>query len=244
VLRGERLASHGYLAPGDHELKVRARNGHGPRSEVAAQRFEVEDRFHETTAFRIGGVLLVVLAAFGSAERRVKRSRERTAELVQLVEERERARRSLSRSQATLRRLSRDLLTDQESERRRLSFELHDDLTQRIAALAIQIQLAETRLEEKNDRTHEHLHEFVESTQRLAGDVQRLSRRLHPVGLRTLGLAEATRQEIDSFTRRGGTDVDLDVDSAANEVPEGVAVAVLRILRESPHNVEKHAETE
>ncbi len=240
---GERLAMYSYLSPGDYELQVRARNGYGPWSEVVGETFSVEARFHETATFLVVMAVLVATGAFALAERRVKRSRARTAELVQLVEEREKAQRSLRRSQTVLRRLSRELLTSQESERRRLSRELHDDVTQRLAALAIQAELAEARLGEDADRSHDHLRDIVEKTQQLAGDVQLLSRRLHPVGLRTLGLSEAIRQECDAFTRRSGVEAEVRSTIASEEVPENVAVAAFRILQESLHNIEKHAAT-
>ena len=54
------------------------------------------------------------------------------------------------------------------------------------------------------------LRDIAEATQTLAGDVQQLSRRLHPVGLRTLGLPEAVRQECEAFTRRTEVLVELD----------------------------------
>jgi signal transduction histidine kinase/ligand-binding sensor domain-containing protein len=238
---GERRVRYSYLRPGDYEFQVRARNGYGPWSTVLSQSFSIEARFHETTAFLIGIALLGALGAFGLAEFRLKRSRARTAALVQLVEERERAESSLSRSRSELRRLSRELLLKQEAERRHLSRELHDDLSQRLAALAIQAEIAESRLEDSVDRTRNRLHDIVEMTQQLAGDVQQLSRRLHPVGLRTLGLAEAIRQECSAFTRRGGVDIEIEENVASDEIPEKTAIAAFRILQESLHNIEKHA---
>jgi signal transduction histidine kinase/ligand-binding sensor domain-containing protein len=238
---GERRAHYSYLPPGDYEFQVRARNGYGPWSQVVRERFEVEFRFHETTIFLVGIALLGALGALALTEFRLKRSRARTAELVQLVEERERAERSLSKSQAELRHLSRELLVNQETERRRISRELHDDLGQRLAALAIQADVAKRRLGEGIDQTHDQLYDIVEMTRQLSIDVQQLSRRLHPVGLRTLGLTEAVRQECDAFTRRGGVNIELEVSVASEEISEDVAVAAFRILQESLHNIEKHA---
>ncbi len=238
---GERRAHYSYLSPGAYEFQVRARNGYGPWSAVVAESFEVEHRFHETTAFLVGIALLGALGALVLTEFRLKRSRARTAELVQLVAERERAERSLSKSRAELRRLSQELLTSQDTERRRLSRELHDDLSQRLAALAIQAQVVRRRLGDSSDQTREQVDDIVEMSRQLAIDVQQLSRRLHPVGLRSLGLAEAVRQECDAFARRGGVDVELEENIASNEVSEEVSVAAFRILQESLHNVEKHA---
>jgi len=238
---GDRRVHYSYLPPGDYEFQVRARNGYGPWTEVVSESFEIAPRFHERTAFLVGIAVVLGLGALGLAELRLRRSRARTAELLLLVEQRERAERSLSRSQVALRRLSRKLLASQEMERRRISCELHDDVTQRLAALAIQAEVLEARLERGSAPIHGQLREIVEKTQELAGDVQQLSRRLHPVGLRTLGLTEAVRQECDAFTRRSGIGIELDEDVVSDEVSEDVAVAAFRILQESLHNIEKHA---
>ena len=239
---GAREARYSYLPPGDYELQVRARNGFGAWSPMVTRPFEIEARLHETKGFLAGIVVLIALGAFGFAELRIKAARERAARLERLHEERDHAERALGQSQVALARLSRGLLVTQETERRRLSSELHDDVTQRLAALAIQAEVAEGRLEDDADRAGELLRGVVEAAQELAGDVQQLSRRLHPVGLRTLGLSEAIRQECDAFTRRSGVGVELDEDVAADELPEDVAVAAFRIFQESLHNIEKHAE--
>jgi signal transduction histidine kinase len=239
---GPREARYSYLKPGEYELEVRAKNGFGAWSDVESRRFEIEAELHETPAFLVGVVLVIGLGAFGFAELRIRKARERAERLERLHAERDRAERALSQSQAVLSRLSRGLLVTQESERRRISSELHDDVTQRIAALAIQAEIVEARLDSGSEHTREQLQGIVTMAQQLAGDVQQLSRRLHPVGLRTLGLSEAIRQECAAFTRRSGVEVEVTEDVASDEVPEDLAVAAFRILQESLHNIEKHAQ--
>lgn len=239
-----RQVRYSYLRPGDYEFQVRGRNGFGPWSSAVGRSFEVAPRFHETAAFVVAIALLGGLGAFGLSVRVIKRSRARTEALELLVRQRESTDRLLKRSQAELSRLTRALLTDQETERKLLSRELHDDVTQRLAALAIQAELAEARLSSNANNASEHLRDIAEKAQQLAGDVQQLSRRLHPVGLRMLGLTEAVRQECEAFTRRSGVEVDLVDDVAADEVSEEVAIAAFRILQESLHNIEKHARAE
>ena len=230
----DRSVHYAYVRPGRRTFELRARNGYGPWSEVVSKPVKVPHRFTETRTFFVGVVLAACLLTLGVARVQVRRARARADELA-------RTQTSLSRSQAELRRLSRDLLSAQEKERQRISAELHDDVTQRLAALAIQAELVEARLGQAGARTREQLHDMAAMAQQLAGDVQQLSRRLHPVGLRTLGLAEAIRQECDAFTRRGGIPVELEDHVASDEVGEDVATAAFRIFQESLHNVEKHA---
>ena len=156
--------------------------------------------------------------------------------------QRETALRSLADSQSNLSRLSRDLLTAQDAERSRISAELHDDVTQRIAALAMQAEVVESQLGVDEERSRRQLGEVVHIAQQLAGDVQQLSRRLHPLGLRTLGLQEAIRRECEAFERRGGVAVDLASEAGDVELESETEIAVFRILQESLHNIEKHAQ--
>lgn len=232
---------YSYVPPGAYEFRVQARNGFGPWSPEAVETFEVAPRFHETTGFYLGSLLVIALVVGGFAEQRQRRSRRLAETLSRAVEERGEAQRSLSRSRSELSRLSRELLKQQEQERGWVSRELHDDVTQRLAALGLKAELVEGRLESDGERAHEGLRELILDARQLAGDVQQLSRRLHPVGLLTLGLAEAMRQECVAFERRNGLRVELDEDLVSDEVPEALAIAAFRIFQESLHNVEKHA---
>jgi len=238
----DRSVHYPYVPPGEHRLELRARNGYGPWSEPAVAAVVVPARFTETAAFLVCLVLVASGLTFGAARVQLRRSRAREAHLEELVTQRETALRSLADSQSNLSRLSRDLLTAQDAERSRISAELHDDVTQRIAALAMQAEVVESQLGVDEERSRRQLGEVVHIAQQLAGDVQQLSRRLHPLGLRTLGLQEAIRRECEAFERRGGVAVDLASEAGDVELESETEIAVFRILQESLHNIEKHAQ--
>jgi signal transduction histidine kinase len=84
--------------------------------------------------------------------------------------------------------LSGRLLTAHEDERKRLARELHDDLTQRLARLAIDAGKLERGVAVSAAEMHKDL-------VRLSEDVHALSYRLHPSVLDDLGLVEALRAE-------------------------------------------------
>ena len=111
--------------------------------------------------------------------------------------------------------LSGRLLTAHEDERRRLARELHDDLTQRLARLAIDAG----RLEQARRRGRGSAAAMREDLVRLSEDVHALSYRLHPSVLDDLGLVEALRAECDRVARHG----DLRVEVDAHGVPDGAA---------------------
>ncbi|KAA3611850.1 MAG: hypothetical protein DWQ01_07125 [Planctomycetota bacterium] len=240
----QREVNYSYLPPGKYEFMVRARNGFSAWSDPVGKSFHVKASLHERPEFLLAIAVVATLSLLGIAQLRIRASRARAAKLEQLIEQRDRAEIYLNRSRSELRKLSRELLRVQESERSQLSRELHDDVTQRLAALAIQAEFVESKLIHKPAEAGSELRELIERAQGLAKDVQQLSRRLHPVGLRTLGLAQALRQEVESFSRRSHLEVHFMNQPEVDKVPEEVAVAAFRIFQESLRNVEKHADAE
>ena len=105
--------------------------------------------------------------------------------------------------------LSGRLLTAHEDERRRLARELHDDLTQRLARLAIDAGKLERGAGANASAMRQDL-------VRLSEDVHALSYRLHPSVLDDLGLVEALKAECDRVARHGALRVDVE----ASGVPE------------------------
>lgn len=240
--RGLRELDFSYLPPGDYELQLRARNGFGPWSSTVSHAFEVPSRYYETWIFRVFVVLAIGAAVSAIGFVRLRRVRAHADRLREVYRGRDEARQALSRSREELRRLSRLLLSQQEDQLRTVSAELHDDICQRIAALAIQMETLERRLDPALQSQAGGLTPLVQQAQQLAGDVQMLSRRLHPIGLGTLGMGEALRQECNALQRRTSLTTRFEDSVASDEVPEGLAVAAVRIAQEAMHNIEKHAD--
>ncbi len=127
-----------------------------------------------------------------------------------------------------LRRLSGRLIAAQEDERRRIARELHDDFSQRLAAVAITAGLSK----------NEPLRSQIAS---LAEELHALSRRLHPAMLDDLGLEAAAASECRASFERGGPPVDFIVEGALpSHVPE-IDLALYRILQEALRNIARHA---
>ncbi len=131
------------------------------------------------------------------------------------------------------------LLATYEQERRRLARELHDDLTQRLARLAIdaaQVERQHPMLE--GDST---LRLMREELVRLSDDVHALSRQLHPSILDDLGLADALRSEVERFARTERVEVELRLAEAPAELPSESALCLYRVAQEALRNVAHHA---
>jgi signal transduction histidine kinase len=147
---------------------------------------------------------------------------------------------SLSLAHEELRQLAAKLLNAQEEERRRIAREMHDDWTQRLAILGIDVaQLAkESDIPEK---MRQPLHAMQNELVRLAEDVHALSRQLHPSILDDLGLVEALRSECVSFANREHITVDYSSKGILGDLPKDVALCVYRVAQEALRNIAKHA---
>jgi signal transduction histidine kinase len=138
-----------------------------------------------------------------------------------------------------VRTLSRRLLTAFEDERRRLGRELHDDVSQRLARLAIDA----ARLERKgpDPTSASDLGAMREEIVSLSGDIHALARRLHPTVLDDLGIVEALRAEAARFSRVESIPVDLRLAEPEGALPEEAALCLYRVAQESLRNVARHA---
>ena len=138
-----------------------------------------------------------------------------------------------------VRTLSRRLLTAFEDERRRLGRELHDDVSQRLARLAIDA----ARLERKgpDPTSASDLGAMREEIVSLSGDIHALARRLHPTVLDDLGIVEALRAEAARFSRVESIPVDLRLAEPESALPEEAALCLYRVAQESLRNVARHA---
>jgi PAS domain S-box-containing protein len=148
---------------------------------------------------------------------------------------------ALRQSQGRYRMLAGHLLTAQEAERKRLARELHDDLSQRLAALAMEAETLERETPLLSGADHVRLKEMKDKLVELSIDVHAMSRRLHPSILDDLGLADAVASECAMFRKRDGIVVNYRVENIRREVPPNVAVCLYRIVQEALRNISRHA---
>jgi PAS domain S-box-containing protein len=156
----------------------------------------------------------------------------------QALQERELA---LQHSKEELQALGGKLISAQEEERRRISRELHDDMNQRLAVLALDIQFAQRKLPESNPvfQTFQKLHDDVVS---LSDDVRHLAYQLHPSILDDLGLAVALQSFVTDFSKWEGIPVALNSTDIPLTLPQEIASCLYRVTQESLRNVARHAQ--
>jgi two-component system NarL family sensor kinase len=132
------------------------------------------------------------------------------------------------------------LVRAQEEEHRRIARELHDDLTQRLAVLAIDVGKIE-QLPGCPGDIGKRACSIREELAALSESVHSLSRQLHPSILDDLGLVDALRSECLSLDRRDGISVEYTAEHVPTDLPRHVALCVYRVAQEALRNVARHA---
>jgi signal transduction histidine kinase len=174
---------------------------------------------------------------------------EQTALVAALLAEKSRRReaeRALATSEAARRSSEREaqtlagrLILSQESERRRIARDLHDNLSQKLALLCMDIdRLAAGASVAALAEAVAHLSERAGD---IAGDVHRLSHDLHPPKLEILGLVPAIQSVCRDLSRLSNLQIVFRSATGGRRVPADVALCLFRISQEALQNVVKHS---
>jgi len=143
----------------------------------------------------------------------------------------------LQRSYDRIRDLGARLLNAQESERSRVARDLHDDISQQMALLEIDLeQLAGVVEGDAQDLTAETLHR----AQEIGRSVHDLSHRLHPAKLRLIGLVAAL-QGLRRELSQPAFEITFTHKNVPAALPEELALCLFRIVQEALHNAIKYS---
>ena len=139
-----------------------------------------------------------------------------------------------------LRLLTGKLLTAQEDERRRIARNLHDDLNQSLACLAMDLgSLAENKASQPIQREIASLRDRTRDAAEL---VRNISHELHPSILDDLGLKPALQEYCEEFEERTGIATHVECCDNANNLAPEVTSCVYYVVGECLRNVAKHAQ--
>lgn len=150
---------------------------------------------------------------------------------------------ALRTSRNDLQALARKLLSAQEEERRMLARELHDDFSQRLAAVSIEMGMLEGASPPLPEPILEQFVRIKDNLVQLAIEVHDLSRRLHPSIIEDLGLVDAIHSECDRFSAQEKISVEFSMEHVPDGIPQDIALGLYRILQEGLRNIVKHAGT-
>ena len=141
----------------------------------------------------------------------------------------------------SLHALTGKLIAVQEDELRLLGRELHDDVSQRLAALAIEADKAEQHAEATGGSEKNMLRKIKEHLIELSDNVHRLSRQVHPAIVEDLGLDAALDLLCEELENNEGIPIDYQADGVPADVPDDQALCIYRVAQAALRNVVKHA---
>ncbi len=157
--------------------------------------------------------------------------------------ERNRLFEAISQQRQQLRALNRKLTEVQESERKQLARELHDEMGQALTAISINLAAIAQEIPPHNATAlRERLEEAQLLTDQTLEEVRELAFNLRPAMLDDLGLAPTLRWYINRYAKRVNLKVELEVFDLTERLPAAVETALYRIFQEALTNVSKHAQ--
>ena len=145
---------------------------------------------------------------------------------------------AVGREQA--RRLTQEVLSVQEKERRNLSRELHDEAGQALTTLVLNLRMIQADVPGDQAPLRRRLREAGELAQGTVEKIRLLARGLRPPALDTLGLNTSLKGLCQDIARRTGISVRY-TGVEISPLPDAVAICLYRILQEALTNVVKHA---
>ena len=151
---------------------------------------------------------------------------------------------ALQASYAEIQRLAGSLIAAQDTERARIARDLHDDVSQQLAALSITLSSLRRRVGAVSYDVD--LHDSMASIQQrvaaLADSVRGLSHGLHPDVLKHAGLMGTLATHCAGISRQHAITVTCSAEGDVVSIDLGSALCLYRIAQEALHNVVKHAQ--
>jgi two-component system NarL family sensor kinase len=145
------------------------------------------------------------------------------------------------RTEELLRALTNRVVQVQESERERVSFELHDNITQLLCAVVFRSQALVESLSVSGGPQKRAAARLRDMLGKVADEVVRISHNLGPTSLDHVGLVSVLRETKTEFADRTGVSTKLTCLQLTARLPANTELALYRILQEALRNIEKHA---
>jgi len=146
---------------------------------------------------------------------------------------------AIRRQREDLRHLAARLMTAQDDERRRIARNLHDDLSQKLAYLAMDVGKLASKA--SSQELAADLRPLQRRAAEAAESVRQISHQLHPSILDDIGLEAALEQYCEEFEQRAGIRTHFVARNVPESIPREVASSVYHIFQETLRNVSKHS---
>jgi len=144
-------------------------------------------------------------------------------------------------AEETLSKVGGRLIEAHEEERTRIARELHDDIGQRLALLANNLELMEQDPPDSIAEVRKRIYEDLKRLREIASDLQAMSHRLHSSKLQFLGIVAAAKSFCQELAEQHQVEIDFTDVDIPTAVPEEISLCLYRVMQEALQNAVKHS---
>jgi len=137
--------------------------------------------------------------------------------------------------------IGRRLIEAHEEERTWIARELHDDIAQQIALLAVELERYDHQTPSSSLNMHEYLQPSLQRIFDLQQDIQALSHRLHSSKLEYLGLVRAAKSFCRELSEQRKVRIEFKQSDVPARIPKEISLCLFRVLQEALQNAVKHS---
>ena len=161
--------------------------------------------------------------------------------LLRLGEEAQRRYQELARSRGELEALSAQLVDAQETERRSISRELHDEVGQSLGALLVEVGRLAASVPSDNTQIKGHVDKIKLVAETTVQTVRNIALLLRPSMLDDLGLIAALEWQGREVSRRSEMEVEIQSGNGAEKIPDEYGICIYRLVQEALNNAARHS---
>ena len=161
--------------------------------------------------------------------------------LFRLEQEGQRRYQELARSRSELEALSARLVDAQETERRSISRELHDEVGQALGALLVEVGRLGALIPGGASPIKEHLDKIKSVAETTVQNVRNIALLLRPSMLDDLGLIAALEWQGREISRRSEMEVEIQSGDVSEKIPDEFKICIYRLVQEALNNAARHS---
>jgi PAS domain S-box-containing protein len=137
--------------------------------------------------------------------------------------------------------VGRRLIEAQEEERKWIARELHDDIGQRIALVAVELDRCGQQVTNAPTIVRDHIRQASQLVSDVSDDIQAISHRLHSSKLEYLGLATAAKTFCRDLSEQRHVRIEFKHSDIPAALPKEISLCLFRVLQEALQNAVKHS---
>jgi signal transduction histidine kinase len=147
----------------------------------------------------------------------------------------------LARSRAELEALSAQLVDAQETERRSISRELHDEVGQSLGGLLVEVGRLGAAVAPDNTQIQDHVARIKSVAENTVHTVRNIALLLRPSMLDDLGLIPALEWQGREVSRRSEMEVEIQSAELSENIPDEYKICIYRLVQEAFNNAVRHS---